>query len=325
VFALILALLFFCITIHKNSGQFGHFSGTPVFIRFIRSEDNALATIDCTHVPVLTYHSIHVDGSEYSTNDHIGLAHDLELIHRGGFRVIALDRLVQALTSGDWSGVPERSVVLTMDDGSWFDWYDLLHPSFGSQRSMANILRDFQQRHGPSAQPELEATSFVIGSPDARKFLDKSCLIGLGWWQDDWWRESHAEGLIKIANHSWDHRHGSLPDSLRLRNSIKQYGQFSDISTDKESDWQIRQTQEYLQSVLGTAPAAAFAYPYGDVPDFVADEYLPAHGESLGLALAMTTEAAPVTPASHRWRVPRYVFRRDWSRPEDLLRILEGQ
>jgi len=279
VFALILALLFFCITIHKNSGQFGHFSGTPVFIRFIRSEDNALATIDCTHVPVLTYHSIHVDGSEYSTNDHIGLA-----------------------------GVPERSVVLTMDDGSWFDWYDLLHPSFGSQRSMANILRDFQQRHGPSAQPELEATSFVIGSPDARKFLDKSCLIGLGWWQDDWWRESHAEGLIKIANHSWDHRHGSLPDSLRLRNSIKQYGQFSDISTDKESDWQIRQTQEYLQSVLGTAPAAAFAYPYGDVPDFVADEYLPAHGESLGLALAMTTEAAPVTPASHR--AAQTVFRR---------------
>jgi len=283
-----------------------------------------LATIDCTHVPVLTYHSNNIDGSDYGTNDHIGLAHDLELIHRGGFRVIALDRLVQALTSGDWSGVPERSVVLTMDDGSLFDWLDLSHPQWGLQRSMGNILRDFQGVHGKQAQPELEITSFVIGSPAARDVLDKTCLFGCDWMRDDWWAQAHAEGLVKIANHSWDHRHEFLPDSLRY-GKPSAYGRFTDLDTPAEADWQIRQTQEYLQSVLGTAPAAAFAYPYGDVPDFVADEYLPAHGESLGLALAMTTEAAPVTPASHRWRVPRYVFRRDWNRPEDLLRILEGQ
>ncbi len=274
-------------------------------------------------VPVLTYHSNNVDGTDYPTNDHIGLAEDLELIHQAGYRVISLERLIQAVIFAEWHTVPARSVVITLDDGSLFDWKDLSYRDFGTQRSMVNILRDFRSRHGHDAQPELQATSFVIGSPKARQVLETSCLLGQGWMSDEWWRMAHQEGLLRIANHSWDHRHESLPPKLKYSDSA-QYGQFADVEGQHECDWQIRQTQKYLTRILGDSPAPAFAYPFGHVPDYLADNYFPANGEKLGLLIAMTTEAAPVTSSSSRWRLPRYVFRRDWQSPDELMKILKS-
>ena len=273
------------------------------------------------HVPILTYHAIHIDGNDYARNDHIGLAQDLALLHSIGRPIIGLELLVQAVLSGDWSALPRHAVVITLDDGSWFDWYDLPHPAFGEQRSMANILRDFQQQHGSAAQPLLQATSFVIGSAVAREALDQSCLIGRGWWRDDWWCEAHDEGLLQIANHSWDHRHAGLPIGLRYSPDAD-YGHFNQLADIRECDWQTRQTQVYLQQVLGTAPLPVFAYPYGQVPTIVADDYLPKYGADMGLLAAVTTEAAMVTPTSNRWRLPRYVFRRDWDSPACLSQLL---
>lgn len=274
-------------------------------------------------IPILTYHSIHVDGDDYARNDHIGLAQDLALLHSMGRQIIRLELLVQALISADWTALPEQAVVITLDDGSWFDWYDLPHPAFGEQRSMVNILRDFQQQHGRAAQPLLQATSFVIGSTAARAALDQSCLIGRGWWRDDWWQQAHAEGLLQIANHSWDHRHAALPIELRYRPDAD-YGHFNQLADIRECDWQIRQTQDYLQQILGTTALPVFAYPYGQVPALVADDYLPKYGADMGLLAAVTTEAAMVTPASDRWRLPRYVFRRDWHCLEQLQSILNS-
>jgi hypothetical protein len=272
-------------------------------------------------IPILTYHSIHVDGDGYAMNDHIGLAEDLALLHSLGWRVIGLNRLVQAVVSGDWSDLPEHAVVITLDDGSWFDWYDLPHPEFGQQRSMANLLRDFQTRHGSNAQPHLQATSFVIGSPAARDALDKNCMIGRGWWRDDWWREAHAEGLLQIANHSWDHRHAAIPDALRYKPEFE-YGDFEQLADEQECDWQIRQTQDYLRVTLAAAPPQVFAYPYGQVPAIVADEYLPKYGPGMGLQAAVTTQPAMVTKDCNRWRMPRYVFRRDWQCVAGLRQLL---
>ncbi len=273
------------------------------------------------NVFVLTYHSIHVDGTGYATNDHIGFAKDIEYLHQAGFHFIGLERVIDAVISGCWDDIPDRSVALTMDDGSWFDWYDLPHPSFGKQRSMVNILRDFQAKHGRMAQPELQVTSFVIGSPKAREELDKTCMIGKGWWKDDWWAAAHAEGLAKIANHSWDHRHASLPSDFHYP-GCSDYGHFNNLSNQEEADWQIYQAQEYLRQVLGTNPLPAFAYPYGEVPEWVATEYFPAHGESMGILAAFTTKPEPVCSDSDRWRLPRYVFRNDWSSLAELEQLL---
>jgi len=273
------------------------------------------------HVPILTYHAIHIDGNDYASNDHIGLAEDLALLHSIGRQVIGLELLLQAVISGDWSAIPRHAVVITLDDGSWVDRYDLPHPAFGMQRSMVNILRDFQQQHGHAAQPQLQATSFVIGSASAREALDQSCLIGRGWWRDDWWCQAHNEGLLQIANHSWDHRHAALSAELRYRPDAD-YGHFNQLADIRECDWQIRQTQTYLMEKLTTAPSPVFAYPYGEVPNRVAAEYLPRYGPGMGLKAAVTTAAAMVTPDSNRWRLPRYVFRRDWNNTVQLSTLL---
>lgn len=272
-------------------------------------------------IPILTYHSIHVDGDDYASNDHIGLQSDLALLHGLGWQVISLDALVQALLSGSWNDLPPQSVVLTLDDGSWFDWYDLPHPVYGMQRSMVNILRDFQQQHNSDAQPQLQATSFVIGSARARVALDQSCMIGRGWWGDDWWCQAHHEGLLQIANHSWDHRHAALPAGLRYRPDAD-YGHFEQLQDVQECDWQIRQTQDCLRQLLTVPPAPVFAYPYGQVPAMLADDYLPGHGPDMGLLAAVTTEPAMVSKDSDRWRLPRYVFRRDWQSSEELCTLL---
>lgn len=273
-------------------------------------------------VPVLTYHAVHVDGTEYGDNDHIGFEQDLEWLNKAGWRVISIQMLVDALLSRQLAQLPERSIVLTLDDGSWFDWYDLPHPHFGLQRGMVAILRDFRNRHGTDAQPFLHATSFVIVSPLVRESLDQSCLIGLGWWGDDWWRNAHREGLISIASHSWDHRHASIPESLRF--CQRPYGDFQELADFRECDWQIRQAQSYLNQVLREPPASVFAYPFGHAAEILVKDYFPRFGEDLGLHAAFTTDPEPVSLDSMRWQLPRFVFRRDWTAPEELSSLLRS-
>jgi len=245
---------------------------------------------------------------------------DLELLHAGGWNIINMRTLVDAVLADRVAELPVRSVVLTFDDGSWFDWYDLPHPHYGHQRGLAGILNDFRDRHGETAQPGLHATSFVIVSPEARNALDETCLIGRGWWGDEWWRQAHREGLVSIASHSWDHRHASLPDHMRFGQTP--YGDFHELADERECDFQVRQAQTVLNRLLGQPPAPVFAYPYGHVPEILAGEYFPRHGDGLGLSAAFSGEPEPVHAGSNRWRLPRFVFRRDWTSPEGLATLL---
>ncbi len=268
---------------------------------------------------MLTYHGVQVDGDEYCLNDHIALAADLELIHSLGWTIIPATRLVAFLTGRDDTMLAEKSLVVTFDDGSWFDWHDLIHPVFGVQRGFAGILRDFRSRYGAAAQPLLHATSFVVASPAARDILDRTCLIGEGWWADGWWPEAQREGVIGIANHSWDHRHCTIPPQMRYG---QDYGHFRTVDGDRECDFQIRQAMDFLRECLGAAPEPLFAYPYGDVPAYLAEHYLPTRGESMGLVAAFAADPAPVSETSDRWRLPRFVFRRDWRTPGQLRALL---
>ncbi len=161
----------------------------------------------------------------------------------------------------------------------------------------------------------------MIVSPHARDSLDKNCLIGKGWWSDNWWMPAQKEGLLSIQNHSWDHKHLGVDQSLRFGSD---YGSFHVIRDYQECDWQIDQGQAYLNAMLGCGSARYFAYPYGHCPALVADQYLPQHEQQTGIVAAFTTEAEPVTDNSNRWRLPRYVFRRDWSSPAELKQLLAG-
>ena len=115
-------------------------------------------------IPVLTYHSLDIHGNDYDNNDLVALACDIRLITRAGFRIVPLHAVVSRWLASPASLDGERLVALTCDDGADFDYFDLPHPTAGVQRSVMNLLRDFE-RTNPGAQPGLHVTSFVIVSP----------------------------------------------------------------------------------------------------------------------------------------------------------------
>ena len=269
-------------------------------------------------IPVLTYHSINVIENSYAENDHMALASDLETIQESGFRVIPLSRVVdwhQGLFS---DADVERTVAITLDDGSWFDFYDLDHPTCGVQRSMINILRDFQEKD--PASRGVHATSFVISSPEARSSLDKSCMIGKDWWGDEWWQEAALSGLMDVESHSWDHVHTEL-DHIAQQDQIK--GDFSQVKTLEDCEVQFAKASDYIASVLELKKPSLFAYPYGQASEYAVTEYLPNDQARHQYRAAFTTEPKPVSRSDNRWLLPRFVFGHDWKDPQGLIEILK--
>lgn len=269
-------------------------------------------------IPILTYHSINVIKNTYAENDHLALASDLETIRELGFRVIPLTQLVDwhqgALSDEDVA----RTVAITLDDGSWFDYYDLDHPTCGLQRSMFNILQDFNSVNDSAHQSH--ATSFVISSPMARSSLDKSCMIGKDWWGDQWWVDAATSGVMDVECHSWDHVHTEL-DNIAQQDQIK--GDFKQVKTFADCESQFTKAGEYMASILGKRPSL-FAYPYGSASNYVVDQYLPEHQSRHQFRAAFTTEAKAVSKNDNIWLLPRFVCGHDWHSPQELKTILNS-
>jgi len=267
-------------------------------------------------VPVLTYHSNNISGNDYASNDHVALAADLRVIHRRGLRIVPLGRVVDVLLGEAPESAVERSVALSFDDGSWFDWHDLDHPTCGPQRGFAGILRDFAAQTGASAH----ATSFVIVSPDARATLDRTCLADCGWWGDDWWRPAQDEGLLAIESHSWDHNHHTLPVTAAHE---QRTGTFRSIDTYMDADAELRQAADWLNRFLAPHRATLFAYPYGETNDYLVHEYLPHYTHEHRLRAAFGTAPGPIERSSGHWHLPRYVAGSHWKSSAELDRLLD--
>ena len=270
-------------------------------------------------IPVLTYHAINVIKNNYADNDHLALASDLETIREHGFRIIPLSRVVDWHQGSVADREISRCVAITFDDGSWFDFYDLDHPTCGMQRSMINILRDFQAAHPPARQ--VHATSFVTSSPQARLSLDKSCMIGKDWWGDQWWLEAASTGFLDVECHSWDHVHPEL-EQVAQQHQIK--GDFSQVNDFANADIQFKQAGEYIASVLGDKNPTLFAYPFGAAGDYVVTDYLPGNLSRHKFRAAFTTDPRALSKQDNRWLLPRFVFGRDWVSPQGLTDILNS-
>jgi hypothetical protein len=269
-------------------------------------------------IPILTYHSLEIGGNDYGNNAHVALAHDLALMTSMGFSVYPLHELVRTWLTQPSQLDGRKLIALTCDDGSDFDFLDIEHQKWGTQTSFFNILQHYRNANA-GAQPHLFITSYVIVSDAARRILDTTCLIGNSWWNSAWWATAIDSGLMGIANHSWDHNHISLPRDWQ---PPARRGDFNAIDSEGLADAQIRRANELLWSFVPNPAARTFAYPYGDHPGFLVDEYLPAHAESLRLDAAVVGGARPWTHDCNRWTIPRYVHAADWSEPEGLERIL---
>ncbi len=277
---------------------------------------------------VLAYHSHHVVGGDYARNDHVALATDLELITSLGCEIVPLRALVETFYgSGKGPRDGRRAqVALTFDDGPIYDVEPFTHPEFGAQPGFLGIMRDFIERHGSEAQPGLSATSFVIASPEARAVIEATydaayTYVRPGAMTDAWWNRAIDDGLITIANHSWDHLHPALP---KVAHSRQVKADFTQVLTEADADAQIAAAGAFIAARTGARSAPFFAYPFGQSNRFLAEEYLPTHAARLGLEAAFTDEPRPVTGDESRWRLPRYICGHHWKSADELAAILDG-
>lgn len=262
--------------------------------------------------PVLAYHANNVSGDDYARNDHVALASDLRSLTAAGWQLVSAHRVAAALR-GEAEPPPARSVALTFDDGSWFDWHDLEHPTWGVQPSFATLLRE---RRG--VLPGVHGTSFVIVSPEARARLDYTCIVGRGWWGHEWWAEAAREGVLAIESHSWDHNHDTLSATV-MGDAAK--GTFRNVATHAQADAEIRRAADWLDAHLATR-STLFAYPYGETSAYLREEYFPRFAHEHRVRAAFGTVPEPVTPASDRWDVPRYVCGFHWKSPAEFEALL---
>ena len=270
-------------------------------------------------IPILTYHALNIDGNDYFGNDHVAFREDLRLLSTLGWRIVPVTTLVQLLARSDMTW-PQKCVAITFDDGTNFDFEDLPHPVAGLQRSMLNIMRDFVAAN-PGVQPTMHATSFVIASRDARNMLDQTCVLGRGWWDDEWWRSAVDSGLMHIANHSWDHCHDSL-SHIAQRDQVK--GTFCGVDTLADADAQIKAAVTFIAQIAPNPGMRLFAFPYGQANRYLLEEYLPQQfdGASGFVHAAFSTQPAPVARDTYRWWIPRYVCGHHWKSSGELESIL---
>ena len=269
-------------------------------------------------IPILTYHSLNILENNYEGNDHIAFESDLSTIDKLGFKVVPLSKVI------DWYEgiVPYRAiksgVAITLDDGSWLDYYNVMHPTCGQQISMLNLLNEFRNNTPKSRQNTAHISSFVISSPEARSELEEKNLSGNGWWGDDWWIKACETGLMNIECHSWDHLHDLL-DDVAQNDNLK--GDFSEIKTFDDCSKQIVRAAEYIEQTTGVRPSF-FAYPWGQASDYVTREFMPNHKGAHQFRAAFSIEPKHVSKKDNIWFLPRYVCGRDWKSPKELEDIL---
>lgn len=256
---------------------------------------------------VLTYHATRLEDWSRSGADLLGLRADLALLAREGVPVLPLaDLLAPGCT---------RGVAITFDDGTRMDGESITHPRLGVLPSMLSVLVEARAAH-----PRLCVSSFVIASAQARADLEAGLVddYGPALMHDGWWRAAAHSGLMELENHSWDHNH---PLVARTAQRDNRRGSFLDIETEAEAEAEISAASAEIERVVGRRPRW-FAYPFGDVSDFLRRDWLPRRGPQIGLMAAFTTEPRALSPDDDRWALPRFVSGRDWRDDDGLLDLL---
>ncbi|HUQ28735.1 MAG TPA: polysaccharide deacetylase family protein [Usitatibacter sp.] len=266
---------------------------------------------------ILTFHSHNVSGDTYATNDHVALDATLTTLERLRIPVLRLVDVARRLRAKNFDSLPPRFACITFDDGSDYDWRDAEFPGHGVQRSMFSILRSHSRSLlGLAWLRRARATSFVIASARARDEIAAAALGDAALMSDAWWAGAQRSGLMDIGTHGWNHVHPAVSE-MASRPELVEH--FERIESPEDARLQVDRAFESIQASAGGDAGRIFAYPYGQVSDFVADRHLPSHG---GIVAAVAVEPRPVTASSDPWRMPRYVCGPHWSSDEELEKLL---
>ena len=266
---------------------------------------------------VLTFHSHNISGNDYATNDHVALEATLAQLERAAVPVLRLLDVAKRLRRGDFDRLPERFACITFDDGTDYDWRDLTHPQHGPQRSMQAVLRAHSRRLlGLVWTRRTPATSFVIASSQARAQIAASALGDANLMGDGWWRDAQRSGLMDIGTHGWNHVHPAVSEMQAQPDLIER---FDRVQTPAEAALQVDRAFDAIRNTAGGDAGRVFAYPYGQVSEYIATQHLPSQEN---IVAAVGVEPKPVHAATDPWRIPRYVCGPDWSDEAGLEAIL---
>ncbi len=133
---------------------------------------------------------------------------------------------------------------------------------------------------------------------------------------DKWWRAAQASGLIDIGSHGWHHVHPAVSEVRERPDMIER---FDRVATEEDARLHIDRAFSAIRERAGGDSAAVFAYPYGQVSDFLADHYLPNQDRIIA---AVAAHPQPVVADTDRWRIPRYVCGPDWHSEEGLEKLV---
>src|SRR5260221_5250106 len=251
---------------------------------------------------VLTFHSHNVSGNGYASSDQVALDGTLDLLERVRIPVLRLLNVARELRNGTFDTLPERFACITFDDGSDYDWRDLAFPGHGPQRSMYTILRAHSRSLlGIAWLKRSHATSFVIASGQARSAIALQALGDAALMSDSWWRAAQRSGLMDIGTHGWNHVHPAVSE-MAARPELRE--RFDRIDDESDAREQVDRAFDAIHARAGGSAGRIFAYPYGQVSEFIAKRHLPAQGE---IVAAVGVEPRPVQAHSDPWRIPRYV------------------
>ena len=267
---------------------------------------------------VLTFHAQNISGGTYATNDHVALDECLAMLRREQIPALRALEVVRRLRRGLFGSLPERFVCFTFDDGTDFDWRGMVHPQHGPQASLWSILRK-HSRHvlGPWWLRRFPATSFVLASPEARREISQAAFGDPALMSDDWWRAAQSSGLMDIGSHGWDHVHPAVSVVRDERPGLLEA--FQNVSGEVEAKRQIDDSLAFIRAKAGRDAGRLFAYPYGQVSEYLATEHLPRQRETWA---AFGAEPRALRADSDPWRLPRYVCGYHWKSNEELLRLM---
>ena len=289
----------------------------------------AWALADDARVPVLTYHSwVNAAPCDKTTSMTAALAADLETLHAKGFEVVPADWVVDwVMGKRDGATLPERVVVLTMDDGDDLDW-QTRETACGTPPSVREVLRAFQARH-QLPDHRVHMTSFVIA---AREMRDK-----YGHMHDDWWQAADRSGIMSLHNHSMDHDHLFFTQKEKLYDGARWTGYYLPAAGYADGEWvgklnfgrirtprsayiEITLAARLIQARLGRYPKF-FAYPFGHASDYVRKEFFPRGDKRTQAAFCIEADRFDqtyVTRQSDRYCLPRFMHQVSWHRPAGL-------
>jgi len=244
----------------------------------------------------------------YEHNDRVALAADLVRIRQLGFTVLPLATLAQWFAAGEFEQLgSERFVAITMDDGPLSDYADC-----GAFRSAHSILKDYVLARGPVCGDGPVATSFVLGSTEARRQLGV---------EDHWWRDSARQNILGIGVHGWDHLANVL-DVVAQRNNVR--NDFSSIDCYEDADTHFTRSREYIERNIGM-PSRVFAYPFGQASEYLMDEYLPTYESEHKILACFGTGGKYVTEECSRWYLPRFVHGHHWGTQAEFDQMMRGE